>query len=223
MAEALDYDGAAELDVLDVGCGQGIDLCQYALRGANVTGIDLTPRHVELAQIHLDALGLGGTVLHGDAERLPFADMTFDRVSSNGVLHHTPDMPAALAEMHRVLRPGGRATVIVYNRDSSHFWVQQILVYGILRGRLWKERGIRGLLSHVERSTIGARPLVRVYSRRQLRRMLFEAGFQEVVVRASPSRPEDNSLTARLGMAPPGGGWYLIGRGIRPAEVGSVR
>lgn len=223
MTEALDYAGAAGLDVLDVGCGQGIDLCQYALHGANVTGIDLTPRHVQLARMHLGELGFVGTVLEGDAERLPFPDRTFDRVSSNGVLHHTPDISAALAEMHRVLRPGGRATVIVYNRDSSHFWVQQILVFGILRGRLWKERGVRGLLAHVERSTIGARPLVRVYGRRRLRRMLVEAGFENVAVRASPSRPEDNSLTARLGVAPPGGGWYLIGHGIRPGQRGSSR
>jgi hypothetical protein len=45
--------------------------------------------------------------------------------------------------------------------------------------------------------------------------MLSEAGFREVVAMASPSRPEDNSVTARLGLAPPGGGWYLIGRGLR--------
>jgi ubiquinone/menaquinone biosynthesis C-methylase UbiE len=214
MADELDYSGAVGLDVLDVGCGQGIDLCEYALCDADVTGIDLTPRHVELAQNHLAELLLAGTVLLGDAERLPFGDATFDRVSSNGVLHHTPDMPAALAEMHRVLRPGGRTTVIVYNRDSSHFWVQQILVNGILRRGLWKDRGLRGLLAHVEKSTIGARPLVTVYSRRRLRQMLVGAGFREVMVKASPSRPEDNSVTARLGIAPPGGGWYLIGRGL---------
>src|SRR5919201_206968 len=57
MAEALDYEGAKGLRVLDVGCGQGIDLCEYALAGARVTGIDLTPRHVELARRHLDELG----------------------------------------------------------------------------------------------------------------------------------------------------------------------
>lgn len=215
MAEALDYRGATGLDVLDVGCGQGIDLCQYALHGANAVGVDLTPRHVELARKHAAELGVVATVLVGDAERLPFEDATFDRVSSNGVLHHTPDMPAALSEIHRVLRQRGRATILVYNRNSSHFWIQQLLINGVLRGRLVSDRGMRGLLSRVEKSSIDARPLVRVYTRRQLRRMLVDAGFRNVIVTTSPSRPGDNSLTARLGITPPAGGWYLIGRASR--------
>ena len=71
------------------------------------------------------AMGVGAEVLRGDAELLPFADATFDRASSNGVLHHTPDMPAALREIHRVLQPGGTATIIVYHRDSLFFWVSR--------------------------------------------------------------------------------------------------
>src|SRR5262245_3000812 len=120
FAEALDYMGARGLRVLDVGCGQGIDVANYALNGAEATGVDLTPRHVELAQQHLEAMGLGAEVVQGDAEALPFDDASFDRVSSNGVLHHTPDMVAALREIRRVLRVGGEATVIVYNRRSFH-------------------------------------------------------------------------------------------------------
>jgi SAM-dependent methyltransferase len=107
MADSLDYSGADGLDVLDVGCGQGIDLVNYARAGARATGLDLTPRLVELARAHLEALGHDGTVVHGDAEAMPFADASFDRVSSNGVLHHTPNMDRALAEVARVLRPGG--------------------------------------------------------------------------------------------------------------------
>src|SRR5947207_3392306 len=89
---------AKGLDVLDVGCGQGIDLAGYAMAGGRPTGVDLTPRHVELARAHPAAMGLEGEVVVGDAEALPFVDESFDRVSSNGVLHHTPDMPAALRE-----------------------------------------------------------------------------------------------------------------------------
>src|SRR4051794_26352106 len=107
MSDQLGYAGTRDLDVLDIGSGQGIDLVRYARAGAHVTGIDLTPRHCELARAHLQAMGLDGTVVNGDAERLPFQDASFDRVSSNGVLHHTPDMLAALREIRRVLRPGG--------------------------------------------------------------------------------------------------------------------
>jgi ubiquinone/menaquinone biosynthesis C-methylase UbiE len=212
MSAALDYQGAAGLDVLDVGCGQGIDLGQYAQAGATVIGIDLTPRHLELAHQNLDALGLKASLVEGDAEQLPFPDASFDRVSSNGVLHHTPDMAAALHEARRVLRPAGRATVIVYNRDSIYFWVEQILRRGILEAGLLRRHGLRRLLADVEQGK--GEPLVRVYSRRGLAKMMRDAGFSEVTVRVSPSRREDTVFGRWLPI--PAGlplGWYLIAIG----------
>jgi ubiquinone/menaquinone biosynthesis C-methylase UbiE len=125
MADELDYAGALGLDVLVVGCGQGIDVARYAQAGARATAIDLTPRHVELARAHLAALDLDATIELGDAESLPFDDGSFDRVSSNGVLHHTPDMHTDLAEIARVLRPGGEARIIVYNK-RSFCWLKQV-------------------------------------------------------------------------------------------------
>lgn len=212
MPGALDYAGACGLDVLDVGCGQGIDLCEYALAGARITGIDLTPRHVELARAHLAELALKGTVVVGDAEALPFADQSFDRAISNGVLHHTPDIDAALREIRRVLHPGGRATVIVYNRNSWHFWIHQVLYRGIARSELLRERTIANLLSSgTECSSVGARPLVRVYTRQQVAEMMRSAGFREVETTVSPYTRTDG----RLPFKPHGGGWFVIGRGIR--------
>jgi ubiquinone/menaquinone biosynthesis C-methylase UbiE len=222
MSEVLDYEGAAGLSALDVGCGQGIDLCEYALKGANVTGIDLTPRHCELARRHLDELGLEGSIMVGDAEDLPFANETFDRVSSNGVLHHTPDMARALSEIHRVLRRGGRATIIVYNRDSGLYWIEQVLRYGLLQGQLLRERSMANVLSrNVERSSIGARPLVRVYSRRVLHQLVAEAGFTNVTVAPSPFRALDTFLTrylprrAHRALSHLPIGWYLTARAER--------
>jgi SAM-dependent methyltransferase len=178
MDDALDYAGASGLDVLDVGCGQGIDLIRYARAHARIVGIDLTPRHVELARAHLASLDLAGTAVEGDAEALPFPDESFDRVSSNGVLHHTPDMARALREVWRVLRPGGETRIILYNRDSVHYWLRQVLLNGVVRGGLIRERSMAGILSaRIEHSTIGARPLVCVYSARQVRAALAEAGF----------------------------------------------
>jgi ubiquinone/menaquinone biosynthesis C-methylase UbiE len=230
IADSLDYAGARGLDVLDVGCGQGIDLVNYARGGARATGVDLTPRHVELARAHLEALGLDGTVVQGDAEDLPFPDASFDRASSNGVLHHTPDMDRALAEICRVLRPGGRATVLVYNRRSLHYWIEQVLHEGLMRRKLFREGSMEGVLSSgVEHSTIGARPLVRVYGPRQLRRMMLAAGFTGVEVNVRHFLPSDTFLTLALhrrGLLPGGrvldrigraAGWYLVGKGLRPS------
>jgi ubiquinone/menaquinone biosynthesis C-methylase UbiE len=222
MREALDYRGARGLNVLDVGCGQGIDLCEYARAGATVTGIDLTPMPVKLARQHLDELGLEGTVMEGDAEDLPFPDETYDRVCSNGVLHHTPDMLHALREIHRVLRPGGRATVIVYNRQSAHFWIQQVLRYGILGRQLLTEHTMGNVLSaNVEKSSIGARPLVRVYGPRELHRLLAKAEFTKIEVSASPLSPAETFVTAHLprraqvALARVPVGWYLVARGSK--------
>jgi ubiquinone/menaquinone biosynthesis C-methylase UbiE len=234
IEEELCYESAAGLDVLDVGCGQGIDLVQYAVAGARPTGVDLTPRHVQLARAHLASMGFEPVVLEGDAEALPFDDQSFDRASSNGVLHHTSDMSAAMREIRRVLRPGGSATVIVYNRDSLHYWLHQVLVRGVLSGGLVRERSMEGVLSSgVEYSRIGARPLVRVYTRRRLRQVMLDAGFTGVSVHARHFRSTDTVPTRvlsrfvaslreprfldRIGRR---AGWYLVGKGSRPTASG---
>jgi ubiquinone/menaquinone biosynthesis C-methylase UbiE len=230
MYEELDYAGAAGLDVLDVGCGQGIDVVRYARSGARATGVDLTPRHAELARAHLAANELPGTVVLGDAEELPFEDASFDRVSSNGVLHHTPDMDAALREARRVLRPGGEARIIVYNRASLHYWLNQVVLLGFVQRRLFAEGSMEGVLSSsVEYSSVGARPLVRVYSPRQMRRLLREAGFEGVSTRvrhfhAGDAFPfamleprvralRDPRVLDRIGRM---AGWYVIAWGRAP-------
>ena len=231
IREVLDAPSTRDGDVLDVGCGQGIDLYGYAAAGARATGIDLTPRHCELAAAHIGAMGLTATVVNGDAERLPFEDSTFDRVSSNGVLHHTPDLPGALREIRRVLRPGGEARIIVYNRNSLHYIVQQVLYSGVLTRGLLEERTMANVLSrNVEHSSIGARPLVRVYSPRQMRRLMVEAGFGGVATDLRHFHAGDTFVTEwlaprvaalrdqrtldRIGRA---AGWYVIARGVRPA------
>lgn len=227
IAEALDYSGSNGLDVLDVGCGQGIDLANFARAGARVTGVDLTPRHVELANAHLHALGLGGSAVHGDAERLPFDDQSFDRVSSNGALHHTPNMAAALREIHRVLRPGGEARIVLYNRNSLHYWLTQVVWHGVLHGRLLTERSMEGVMATgVEQSSIGARPLVRVYSPRATRRALAGAGFAETITFVRHFHAGDTPISAALEKRVPllrnehaldrigrVAGWYVIGVG----------
>ena len=230
MREELGYAYTGGMDVLDVGCGQGIDVSQYAEAGANVTGIDLTPKHAELAAKHVASIGLEAEIINGDAEQLPFEDNSFDRVSSNGVLHHTPDMPAALQEIQRVLRPGGEARIIVYNSHSLHYWFNQVLGHGIIKGDLLRERSMAGVLSStVERTSIDARPLVNVYSRKDVRNMLRQAGFVDVRVHsrhfnktdAFPyeaaarriARLRDPKLLDRIGRK---AGWYVMGRGISP-------
>jgi ubiquinone/menaquinone biosynthesis C-methylase UbiE len=217
MAQQLRYKDAAGLDILDVGCGQGIDVCEFGLAGARATGIDLTPRHVELARAHIREAGIDARVIQGDAEQLPFADASFDRVSSNGVLHHTPDIEAALREMQRVLRPGRRATIILYNRNSWHYWLETILWQGLVHRRLLRESVGDILSSTIERTSIGARPLVQVYRRHEVRGLLRRAGFDRVSTWVCPGRPDDSRFLRRLPAGLPlGFGEYVVGHGCAP-------
>jgi hypothetical protein len=126
--------------------------------------------------------------------------------------------------------PGGEARVIVYNRNSFHYWLKQVLYEGVLRGELLRERSMAGVLSRVvEYSSIGARPLVRVYSARQLRELMARAGFVDVDVATRHFHPNDTPITFvlrplvralenprvldRIGRI---GGWYIIATGRTP-------
>lgn len=115
LIRSLEPQGAS---VLEVGSGMGCDLVEFAQLGASVHGIDLTHPGVLLARGNLAQAGVTGRLLEGDAERLPFSDSHFDVAYSFGVLHHTPDTERAISEILRVLRPGGRALIMLYHRYS---------------------------------------------------------------------------------------------------------
>jgi SAM-dependent methyltransferase len=118
---AAGFAQSSNLDVLEIGCGLGTDGAQFAKAGANYTGIDLTEAAVSLAKRRFELFQLPGTFRIADAERLDFPNHSFDLVYSHGVLHHTPDTTAAVREIHRVLRPGGKAVVMLYHRDSYNY------------------------------------------------------------------------------------------------------
>ncbi len=123
IPQAADFASAQGLKVLEIGCGIGTDGAQFVGAGADYTGVDLTDAAIELAQKRFELFNLTGTLQTADAEKLDFADDSFDLVYSHGVLHHTPDIERAVKEIYRVLRPGGRAVVMLYHRDSYNYRV----------------------------------------------------------------------------------------------------
>jgi len=118
FARLFDYPAYRGKRVLEVGCGMGYMAMNWAQQGADVTAVDLNPVAVAQTRRRFELFGLKGDIQEVDGERLPFADATFDYVYSWGVLHHTPGTKAAIDELHRVLKPGGRAGVMLYNRES---------------------------------------------------------------------------------------------------------
>jgi SAM-dependent methyltransferase len=207
---AADFSGARGLKVLEIGCGLGTDGAQFAKAGADYTGIDLTEAATDLARTRFEISGLPGEFRVADAEDLDFADASFDRVYSHGVLHHTPDTARAIREIYRVLKPGGRAFVMLYHRGSYNYRIGIRILRRAGASLLKSEGGIRivhsltgepveslreharllsGANGHLasdeflSQSTDGAgNPLARVYSRREARELFKQ--FREVELRA---------------------------------------
>jgi ubiquinone/menaquinone biosynthesis C-methylase UbiE len=114
----VDFDGWAGRQVLEVGCGAGVDLARFAKGAADVTGVDLTESAITLAKANFSQQQLPGRFEVADGEHLPFEDATFDLVYAHGVVQYTPDPQKLVDECHRVLKPGGQAVFQVYNRVS---------------------------------------------------------------------------------------------------------
>jgi ubiquinone/menaquinone biosynthesis C-methylase UbiE len=219
MRSFVNFDGYAGKKILEVGVGQGTDLLQFAKGGAKTHGIDITPRHLELATRNFSVHGLPCDLRYAAAAAIPYEQDTFDVVYSFGVLHHTDDIERCIAECHRVLKPGGEFTLGVYNRFSL-FHAYTILVNGILRGGLWRF-GYNGLMSRIESGADGVEiaPLVRTYSRRQLRKIL--RGFGKVQLGVQHLSAESFGSAGRLvpdtlrDRAARHVGWYLFARATK--------
>lgn len=98
--------------VLDLGCGAGVDSILAARRvgpAGRVIGVDVTEEMVRKAQANATTVGVANAAFHhGEVDRLPAGDGTIDLVISNGVFNLCFDKPQVLAEVYRVLTPGGR-------------------------------------------------------------------------------------------------------------------
>jgi len=211
MAETMEFASHAGERVLEIGAGLGTDLAQFAKHGAIVTDVDLSSGHLNLARENFRHRGLRGTFVHHDAEDLPFADGSFDVVYSNGVIHHTPDTARVVHEINRVLRPGGKAIIMVYAENSLHYWRNLVSVLG-LRQNMLDSFSVSEIMSrHVEITENDARPLVKVYTARRLSRLFSEFRDVSVVKRQMVAAEVPSLLGAiplpRLGQLM---GWNLI-------------
>jgi glycosyltransferase involved in cell wall biosynthesis/ubiquinone/menaquinone biosynthesis C-methylase UbiE len=212
MHETMEFARHPGKELLEIGGGMGTDLAQFAAHGARVTDLDLSSGHLELAKENFKLRGLTGEFVLHDAEKLPFDDNRFDVVYSNGVIHHTPNTRSVVREIRRVLKPGGRAIVMVYAENSLHYWRNLVWAIGLRQGQLadWSMGEI--MSRSVERSdNAGARPLVKVYTRRRLRELF--AGFEDIqIVQRQMVGAEKPRLLQRVPLPLLGQlmGWNLI-------------
>jgi ubiquinone/menaquinone biosynthesis C-methylase UbiE len=184
IREMAEFERWTGKHVLEVGCGMGTDLRQFAASGAPVIGIDLTWQGVQMAKTAFELFGLKGSFVVADAEMLPFRDDSFDLVYSNGVIHHTPDTPATVREIHRVAKADGEVRVMVYHRNSYFGRVMVGMILSpLLRSLVWffPKGELPGFMKKCLRPGI-----------RDMYQILAERGFSKELlfsISTDPSRP----------------------------------
>jgi len=148
--------------ILEVGCGMGTDSRYISRKGADITSLDLSFNNVTLTLKGMRLLNLKGSGVCADAENLPFKENSFDAVYSFGVLHHTPDTQKAINELLRVLKPGGKCTVMLYHKGYAYYALLALHGYKRLFGLYTQDK----LMSKYDKT-----PLSRMYSSSEIRRI----------------------------------------------------
>lgn len=159
LLRLIDFNGYAGKRVLEVGCGAGVDLVRFARGGAIVTGVDVAESAIALATKNFAQQGLHGRFVVADGEHLPLPDGAFDFVYAHGVIQYTACDRDMVAEVRRVLAPGGTAFFQVYNRVSWLNALSHVMKVG---------------LEHEDA------PVLKKYSPGEFRRLL--RGFADVTV-----------------------------------------
>jgi ubiquinone/menaquinone biosynthesis C-methylase UbiE len=205
------FDGQA---VLEIGVGLGTDLKQFARAGARCHGADITDRHLELTKLNFDLEGYPVDLHKADATALPFPDNYFDCVYSFGVLHHIPDVSRVLAEIHRVLKPGGMLQTAVYHRYSLA--TGTLLFRSLFNGSLFR-LGLEGVLARIETGADGLdiKPYVKLYSRPEWRQLVEQAGFTTKLAAVRQIRFEGAKVLNSLRPLETLIGWYVCGKFVK--------
>ena len=158
--------------VLEIGCGLGTLAMGWARNGVEITAVDLNRTSIEQTRGRFQLMGLDGRIEEMDGRQLTLPDAYFDYTYSWGVLHHSPDLEQSLSEMMRVLKPGGRFGLMVYNRRSILHWYKTLYTEGFLH----RENRFLGPLELASRYGDGARaegnPHTWPVTKQELRTML---------------------------------------------------
>ena len=124
ILKELDELDVKDKSVLEIGLGQGADSMQLINRGAIYHGIDLTEESVRRVKERFQLFDKHyREVQVANAEQIPYSDNYFDLVYSHGVIHHSPRIESIVAEIYRVLKPGGQAVIMLYHKHSYNYHI----------------------------------------------------------------------------------------------------
>lgn len=130
LQRVIDFAAYAGRDVLEIGCGIGLDLARFAGAGGRAVGVDVSTTAISLARRRLQYDDASATLLVASGARLPLPDESFDLVYCHGVLPYVADPEALIQEAYRVLRTGGEAVFMAYHRRS---WLNALSQLGRVR------------------------------------------------------------------------------------------
>ena len=167
FSSLIPYSSLKGKSVLEIGCGTGAHAKLLANAECQLQVIDLTPRAVGLTKRRFDLEGSKGNVLQMDGEALAFSDCCSDFIWSWGVIHCSSNPEAIVAEMARVLRPGGQTRVMVYHKNSIVAAGQ--IIRGFLTGKFFMGFSFQDVLDHYSDGVIA-----RFYSKKQLSEMFLK-------------------------------------------------
>jgi SAM-dependent methyltransferase len=162
--------------VLEIGCGIGTDAVNFARAGADYTGVELSPKSLELTMKRFEVYGLKGRFYLGNAEELSkFVPVEpYDLIYSFGVIHHTPHPEKVFEEIKKYCKPDTEIRVMLYSKWSwKVFWI--IFKYG--KGAFWRADELIRTYSEAQTGC----PVTYVYSFRDIRRIM--ADFEIVEMR----------------------------------------
>lgn len=183
---------------LEVGCGQGTDsfyICSQLDKDDQYISVDYSTESVKLAASYVDEakeylnLNIIPSFSKGDALGLNFGEEEFDFVYSMGVIHHTPNPQQAIDEVFRVLKPGGKAKIFLYRRNSLKVGVAKLLrFFQLLADKsLSQERCIYNLMNKKKSGFFGSMflecfgvPWMECYSEKELRAMFKNFSFLDI-------------------------------------------
>lgn len=151
LPQVVDFSAYQGKRLLEVGCGVGIDLVHFARGGAIVTGVDVADVPIALARKNFEHNCLTADLRVMNGEALQFEDDSFDVVYAYSVTQYTARPQRMVNELHRVLRPGGEAVIMVYHR---HSWLSLL-----------------SKLARIEMEHLDA-PIMRMYSGREFKRLM---------------------------------------------------
>jgi len=181
----IDYPALRGATVLEIGYGVGWLINELSKVAGDAQGIDLSESHFALSS-HRFRDTPNVHVQVASAEAIPFADGHFDFVASFGVIHHAENDQRCYDEIHRVLKPGGRAFLMLYRKGGPKYWWQKIFKQGLLKGGLFRHgfdvaAFINSVTDAYEEDSPGA-PISRHYTRRDLDRLLGRFSSMDVVI-----------------------------------------